>query len=98
MVTARQCEYHSSSGGGRCLSNWAHAGRGREGVSASQLARYHAPPREGDYVQTARALTEDLLVAEIGTAPRRPRRGWDSARNPHVMEQYVRHVTGGSAA
>lgn len=35
----------------------------------------------------------DLMVADIKTAPRKPRRGWDAARNGAVMEEYVRLVT-----
>lgn len=48
--------------------------------------------RDGMVVRTARELSEDLVVSEIDPRPRRLRRGWDAARNPAVMEQYVKHV------
>jgi len=49
---------------------------------------------DGVVLQSARQLGPDLLVADIKTAPRRHRRGWDAARNSAVMDEYVRLVTG----
>ena len=36
---------------------------------------------DGMVVQSARPLSDDLIVAEIDTAPRLRRRGWDASRN-----------------
>jgi predicted amidohydrolase len=36
---------------------------------------------DGMVVQWARPLSDDLIVAEIDTAPRLRRRGWDASRN-----------------
>jgi hypothetical protein len=47
---------------------------------------------DGVVVRSARQLTEDLLVAEIDTAPRARRRGWDASRNRAVMQEYAAHV------
>ena len=69
---------------------------GRAGALASYGSSGIVDP-DGMVVRTARALSEDLIVAEIDTAPRRHRRGWDASRNPEVMEQYLRHVTDASA-
>ncbi|MFL6334498.1 MAG: carbon-nitrogen hydrolase family protein [Pyrinomonadaceae bacterium] len=49
---------------------------------------------DGVVLQSARQLGPDLLVADIKTAPRKNRRGWDAARNSAVMDEYVRLVTG----
>src|SRR5262249_28734322 len=49
---------------------------------------------DGMVFQSARQLGPDLLVAEIDTAPREHRRGWNAARNRAVMDEYVRLVTG----
>ncbi len=49
--------------------------------------------RDGMVLQAARQLDADLIVAEIKTAPRKLRRGWDAAKNRAVMEAYVRLVT-----
>ena len=51
---------------------------------------------DGMVVQSARQLSEDLIVAEIGTVPRAQRRGWDSSRNRAVMDEYVAHVATGT--
>ena len=42
----------------------------------------------------ASATGDDLLIAEIETAPRERRRGWNAAVNPAVAEEYARLVTG----
>jgi predicted amidohydrolase len=49
---------------------------------------------DGMVVGTARQMSEDLIVAEIGTVPRAERRGWDASRNRAVMDEYARHVAG----
>jgi len=46
---------------------------------------------DGMVVQSARQLCDDLIVAEIDTVPRAPRRGWDGARNRAVMDEYAAH-------
>lgn len=46
---------------------------------------------DGMVVQSARQLSEDLIVAEIDTVPR-ARRGWDASRNRAVMDEYAAHV------
>jgi predicted amidohydrolase len=48
---------------------------------------------DGMALQSARQLDADLIVAEINTAPRKQRRGWDAAKNSAVMDEYVRLVT-----
>ena len=47
---------------------------------------------DGMVVQSARQLTDDLVVAEIDTVPRARRRGWDVSRNSAVMDEYATHV------
>ncbi len=47
---------------------------------------------DGRILQTARELGPDLLVAEIETAPRRLRRGWDAAKNSAVLDEYARLI------
>lgn len=47
---------------------------------------------DGRVVQSARPLVEDLIVAEIDTAPPTRRRGWDAARNLAVMDRYRAQV------
>ena len=49
---------------------------------------------DGLVLQSARQLVPDLVVADIKTAPRERRRGWDAARNGAVMDEYVRLVKG----
>lgn len=49
---------------------------------------------DGTVLQSARQLGPDLIVADIKTAPRKHRRGWDASRNSAVMDEYVRLVTG----
>jgi 5-aminopentanamidase len=49
---------------------------------------------DGMVLETARELGPDLIVADIETAPREDRRGWNTSRNRAVMEEYVRLVTG----
>ena len=49
---------------------------------------------DGIVLQSARQLGPDLLVADVRTAPRQHRRGWDASRNRAVMDEYVRLVTG----
>lgn len=52
---------------------------------------------DGVALRTARPLGPDLIVADIGAAPRKQRRGWDAPRNGAVMDEYVRLVTGARA-
>jgi len=47
---------------------------------------------DGMVVQSARQLSDDLIVAEIKTKPRAQRRGWDASRNRAVMDEYAAHV------
>ena len=47
---------------------------------------------DGMVMLSARHSPGDVIVAEIETAPRSPRRGWDAPRNPAVMEEYAKHV------
>jgi predicted amidohydrolase len=49
---------------------------------------------DGMLLQSARQLGPDLIAADIETAPRERRRGWDASRNSSVMDEYVRLVTG----
>lgn len=49
---------------------------------------------DGMVLQSARPLDPDLVVADIETAPRKRRRGWDASRNSAVMDEYIRLVTG----
>jgi predicted amidohydrolase len=49
---------------------------------------------DGILLQSARQLGPDLIAADIETAPRERRRGWDALRNSSVMDEYVRLVTG----
>jgi predicted amidohydrolase len=49
---------------------------------------------DGILLQSARQLGPDLIAADIETAPRERRRGWDASRNSSVMDEYVRLVTG----
>jgi predicted amidohydrolase len=49
---------------------------------------------DGMLLQSARQLGPDLIAANIKTAPRERRRGWDASRNSSVMDEYVRLVTG----
>jgi predicted amidohydrolase len=46
---------------------------------------------DGMVAQSARPLSEDLIVAEIDIVPR-ARRGWDASRNRAVMREYAAHV------
>ncbi len=48
---------------------------------------------DGMVLQSAGQLGPDLIVADIETAPREKRRGWDASRNSAVMDAYVRLVT-----
>ena len=52
---------------------------------------------DGMVLQSARRLGPDLIVADIKTAPRKHRRGWDASRNSAVMDEYVRLITGTQA-
>jgi predicted amidohydrolase len=49
---------------------------------------------DGVVLQSARELCPDLIAADIETAPRERRRGWDAARNSAVMGEYIRLVAG----
>jgi 5-aminopentanamidase len=49
---------------------------------------------DGMLLQSARQLGPDLIAADIETAPRERRRGWDASRNSSVVDEYVRLVTG----
>jgi predicted amidohydrolase len=64
---------------------------GRSGELASYGSSGIVDP-DGTVVQSARELSDDLIVAEIETAPRAQRRGWDASRNRAVMDEYARHV------
>jgi 5-aminopentanamidase len=48
---------------------------------------------DGKVLQAARHLSPDLIVADIKTKLREPRRGWDVARNRAVMDEYLRLVS-----
>ena len=48
---------------------------------------------DGMVLRSARRLGPDLIVADIKTAPREHRRGWNASRNSAVMDEYVRLVT-----
>jgi predicted amidohydrolase len=41
----------------------------------------------GILVQSARQMSDDLIIAEIETEPRAQHRGWDTSRNRDVMEE-----------
>ncbi len=47
---------------------------------------------DGLVLQNARQLDPDLVIADIETAPRKHRRGWDASGNRAVMDEYVRLV------
>jgi predicted amidohydrolase len=47
---------------------------------------------DGMVVQSAQPLSDDLIVAEIGTLARARRRGWDASRNRAVSDEYARYV------
>ena len=49
---------------------------------------------DGMVLQSARRLSPGLIMADIKTAPREHRRGWNASRNSAVMDEYVRLVTG----
>jgi 5-aminopentanamidase len=49
---------------------------------------------DGLLLESARQLAPDLLVADIETAPREHRRGWNASGNSAVMDEYIRLVTG----
>jgi predicted amidohydrolase len=49
--------------------------------------------RDGRVLESAQQLGPDLIMADIKTAPREHRRGWDASRNSAVMDEYVRLVT-----
>jgi predicted amidohydrolase len=53
---------------------------------------------DGMVVQSARNLSEGLIVAEIDTVARAQRRGWDVSRNRAVMDEYAAHVAGSATA
>lgn len=48
---------------------------------------------DGMVITSARQPRPDLLIADIKSAPRKHRRGWDASRNNAVMDEYVRLVT-----
>ena len=48
--------------------------------------------RNGTVLGSARRLEADLVVADIKTAPREPRPGWDASRNPAVASEYAQLV------
>jgi len=48
---------------------------------------------DGMLLGAAQQLQADLVVADIETAPRKRRRGWDASKNPAVMDEYARMVT-----
>ncbi|HJQ23340.1 MAG TPA: carbon-nitrogen hydrolase family protein [Blastocatellia bacterium] len=49
---------------------------------------------DGMVVQAARQLVSELIVADIETAPRKRRRGWDASRNSAVTDAYLRYRSG----
>ena len=46
----------------------------------------------GMVIQSAKQFSEDLVIAEIDTAPPPRRRGWDASRNRAVIDEYAAHV------
>ena len=48
---------------------------------------------DGMVLKSAMHPGPNLIVADIETAPRKHRRGWDASRNSAVMDEYVRLVT-----
>jgi 5-aminopentanamidase len=48
---------------------------------------------DGQVLQAARPLVPDLIIADIQTRVRAPRRGWDAAKNRAVMDAYIRLFT-----
>jgi len=48
---------------------------------------------DGMVLGSAQQFRADLVVADIETAPRERRHGWDASKNPAVMDEYVRLVT-----
>lgn len=53
---------------------------------------------DGMVVQSARQLSDGLIVAEIDTVSRARRRGWDASRNPAVLDEYATPVATSVAA
>ena len=49
---------------------------------------------EGMVLATAPRLRAGLVVADIKTAPREGRRGWNASTNPAVRDEYIHLVTG----
>jgi predicted amidohydrolase len=49
---------------------------------------------DGAVLGAARQLGPEVLVADIKTTPREPRRGWDASSNGAVMDEYLRLLTG----
>jgi predicted amidohydrolase len=49
---------------------------------------------DGMVLRSAKQSGPDLIVADVETAPRKHRRGWDASRNSAVMDEYIRLVTG----
>jgi predicted amidohydrolase len=49
---------------------------------------------DGMVLQSAGQLGPDLIVADIKTAPRKHRRGWNASKNSAVMNEYIRLVKG----
>jgi len=47
---------------------------------------------DGMVVQSARQLSDDLIVAEIDTVPRARRRGWEASPNRAVRDEDATHV------
>jgi predicted amidohydrolase len=47
---------------------------------------------DGMILASSRSLTQDLIVADIDTAPRARRWGWDASRNPAVTDAYARLI------
>jgi 5-aminopentanamidase len=50
---------------------------------------------DGMVLASTSALSAELIIADIKTAPRERRRGWNAASNDVVMEEYVRLVNKG---
>jgi len=48
---------------------------------------------DGMVVRSAQPLSDDFIVAEIGTLAPARRRGWDASRNRAVSDEYAKYVT-----
>ena len=79
----------------RAVENSVYVIRADVAGSTEGLASYGSSgivDPDGMVLRSAQHLVPDLLVAEIKTAPRTRRRGWDASRNSAVMDEYVRLI------